>query len=466
MRNEIKGIHCHNSDNWVEEPNTVKELVKEFYKKKMSVVEDIGVRLDNVEFEKLTESENKFLTDPFEDKEIKDVIWNCDNSKSPGPDGVTFSFIKKYWGLLEKDVMGAVKHFHSEGKIPKGCNASFITLIPKSENPQSLEEYRPISLVGCFYKILTKVLSGRIKKVIEKVIDGSQSAFLSNRGLLDSVLVVNEVMDDLKKRRKSGVVVKLDFEKAYDSVSWEFLLYMMNRLGFCGKWIQWIRAYLESTTISVLVNGSPTKEFKPSRGLRQGDLMAPFLFLIVAQGLAGLVKQVTRKNLFSGLKIGDKKVEVNLLQFADDTLFVCESNVQNILCIKAMLRCFELSSCLRVNFHKSKIGAIGVDRYEVKMYSEILHCNLMDIPFTYLGLPIGGNQARCSFWEPMLSKIRKNLSVWKGRNLSFAGRVCLIKLVINAIPLLMEEGPSSPHDESQKTKTSFTKERLASQRSV
>ncbi|XP_068485032.1 uncharacterized protein [Phaseolus vulgaris] len=138
--------------------------------------------------------------------------------------------------------------------------------------------------------------------------------------------------------------------------------------------------------------------------------MAPFLFLIVAQGLVGLVKQVTRKNLFSGLKVGDKKVEVNLLQFADDTLFICESNVQNILCIKAMLRCFELSSGLRVNFHKSKIGAIGVDKYEVKMYSEILHCSLMDIPFTYLGLPIGGNQARCSFWEPVLSKIRKKLS--------------------------------------------------------
>ena len=163
--------------------------------------------------------------------------------------------------------------------------------------------------------------------------------------------------------------------------------------------------------------------------------MTPFLFLIVAQGVAGLVKQATRKNLFSGLKVGDKKMEVNLLQFADDTLFVCESNVQNILSIKAMLRCFELSSGLKVNFHKSKIGAIGVDRYEVKMYSEILHCSLMDIPFTYLGLPIRGNQARCSFWDPVLSKIRKKLSVWKGRNLSFAGRVCLIKSVINAIPL-------------------------------
>jgi len=133
--------------------------------------------------------------------------------------------------------------------------------------------------------------------------------------------------------------------------------------------------------------------------------------LIVAQGLSGLVKQATRKNLFSGINVGDKKVDVNLLQFADDTLFVCESNVQNIMSIKAMLTCFELSSSLRVNFHKSKQGAIGVDRFEVKMYYEIIHCSLMDLPFTYLGLPIGGNPSRCSFWEPVISKLRKKLSV-------------------------------------------------------
>jgi len=257
-----------------------------------------------------------------------------------------------------------------------------------------------------------KMISIRIKKVIDKVIDVSQSTFfLSNRGLLDRVLVVNKVVDEHKRKKRSGVIVKIDFEKAYDSVNWEFLYYMIGRLGLCGKWIQWIKVYLEYATISVLVNDNPTKEFKPSRGLRQGDPIAPFLFLIMTQGLSGLVNQATRKILFSGIKVVNKKLEVNLLQFADDILFVYESSVQNIMTIKAMLRCFELGYGLKVNFHKSKIGIVGVDRNLVKLYTEILYCNLMVFPFTYLGLPVGGNSSRCSFWEPVLSKIKKKFLV-------------------------------------------------------
>jgi len=136
------------------------------------------------------------------------------------------------------------------------------------------------------YKIISKVLSLRLKKVIDKVIDVKQSAFREGRGLLDSVLVANEVLEEYKRKRKYCVFFKVDYEKAYDSVSWEFIYYMMRRLGFCELWTQWIKGCLESASISVLVNGSPTKEFFPKKGLRQGDLLAPFLFIIVAEGLA------------------------------------------------------------------------------------------------------------------------------------------------------------------------------------
>jgi len=136
-------------------------------------------------------------------------------------------------------------------------------LVPKKDNTSNLNEFRPISLVNCTYKILSKILVNRLKKVLPSVIDVNQSAFLSGRGMLDSILVANETVDYLKKEKKSGVFVKVDFEKAYDSVDWKFLYYMMGRLGFNYKWIKWIKACMELATVSILVNGSPTEEFKP-----------------------------------------------------------------------------------------------------------------------------------------------------------------------------------------------------------
>jgi len=179
--------------------------------------------------------------------------------------------------------------FHDTGSIPKGCSASFITLFPKVKDPSKLEQYRLISLVGAIYKIIAKVLAGRIKKVINSVVEESQSAILKGRGILDSVIMANEAIEDLKRGGRSDLCLKVDFEKAYDSVRWDFLYDMLHKLGFHNKWIMRMRGCMESTTVSVLVNGSPTKEFKPTRRLRQGDPLTPVLFIVVAEGLAGLV---------------------------------------------------------------------------------------------------------------------------------------------------------------------------------
>ena len=152
---------------------------------------------------------------------------------------------------------------------------------------------------------------------------------------------------------------KVDFEKAYDSVSWHFLFYMMRRMGFHEKWIGWIKGCLSSTSISILVNGSPTSEFKPQRGLRQGDPLAPFLFDLVAEGLTGMMRAAVSKNCYHSFMVGKKKIPVNILQFADDTIFFGEPSMDNVTVIKAILKSFEMVSGLRINFAKSQFGAIG-----------------------------------------------------------------------------------------------------------
>ena len=308
--------------------------------------------VDVVEFKSLSTRDNLCLLERFSEEEIRDAVWQCEGSKSPRPDGFNFNFIKKSWDFLKEDVMVVMNLFHETGCIPKGCNASFIALVPKVRNPVHLDQYRPISLVGAMYKIISKVLAGRIKKVLPTVIDDCQSTFLKDRGILDSVLMANEVVEDLRKGGRSGLSLKVDFEKAYDSVRWEFLYDMLHKMGFHNKWIRWIRGCMESATVSVLVNGSPTEEFKPKRGLRQGDPLASFLFLVVAEGLTGLVRQAVKANLLSGLKISRNELQLCILQFADDTLFVCEDSFRNVVTLKAILMGFEVASGLKINFHK------------------------------------------------------------------------------------------------------------------
>jgi len=172
------------------------------------------------------------LVENISEEEVKFVVWSCESSKSPSSDGFNFGFLKFCWEILKEDVLKAVNEFADRGSWPRGSNASFICLVPKVDNPQQLSDFKPISLVGCLYKIISKVLSLRLKKVMTKLIDIRQSVFLEGRGLLDSVLVANEVLKEVKWRKKSCVYFKVDYEKAYDFVSWDFLYYMLGRLGF------------------------------------------------------------------------------------------------------------------------------------------------------------------------------------------------------------------------------------------
>ena len=433
FRNDVKGEEVGGL--WSEEPSTVRSEAKKLFENRFKATKDLGVRLDNVEFKILSYEDNLGLIKAFSEEEIRDAVWLCDGSKSPGPDGFNLNFVKESWEVFKEVIVEVMVIFHKSGCIPKGCNASFVALIPKVRDPVKLEQYRPISLVGVMYKIISKVLAERMKKVLPAIIDECQSAFLKDRGILDSVLTANEVLEDLRRRRVSGLCLKVDFKKAYDSVRWDYLYDMLHRMRFHSKWIMWIKGCLASATVSVLVNGCPTEEFHPLRGLRQGDPLAPFLFLVAAEGLAGLVRQAVKVNLYSGLNIGSKEVELCIIQFADDTLFLCQDAYSNVFTLKALLRGFEVASGLKINFRKSKLAGINVRESNMDCYTKTLNCSQMEVPFIYLGLEVGGNPRRKKFWEPVLNKLKSRLSVWKGRFLSMAGRLCLIKSVLSAIPL-------------------------------
>jgi len=252
----------------------------------------------NLTFKTLSHVDGGGLVKPFSVDEVKVAVWDCDNFKSPGLDGVNFGFIKELWQILKDDIMRFITEFHRNGKLARGINTTFIALIPEVENLHKLNDFRPISLVSCLYKILAKVLENRLRLVVDKVISESQSVFVKDRQILDGVLITNEVVDEARKLKKELLLFKVDFEKAYDSVNWKYLDEVMSRMSFLVLWWKWIKECVSTATTSVLVNGSPTEEFPLERALRQGDPLSPFLFLLVAEGLNIIMTEMVNANIF------------------------------------------------------------------------------------------------------------------------------------------------------------------------
>jgi hypothetical protein len=187
--------------------------------------------------------------------------------------------------------------------------------------------------------------------------------------------------------------------------------------------------------MSILVNGSPTEEINIKRGLKQGDPLAHFLFLLVAEGLDGLMKRAVELNRFKGFRIGNQGVVVSHLQYADDTLCIGEPTLENLWTLKAILRSFEMVSGLKVNFWKSSLLGVNVSNDFLRLAAAFLNSRVGSVPFKYLGHPVGANIRRMATWDPLISSLRKRLGSWSNKFVSLGGRIVLLNSVLNAIPI-------------------------------
>ncbi|GJR48534.1 RNA-directed DNA polymerase, eukaryota [Tanacetum coccineum] len=353
--------------NWITDPSLIKDVFFQFYKVKFQA-QDSQISFPNLPHSQtLNSMDRDYLERLVTHEEIKEAVWDCGRSKAPGPNGFSFAFVKNYWDIIKKDLHDFINSFFASCDMPYGANSSFFTLIPKVNNPTLIIDFRPISLIGIYYKIIAKILANRLSKVIDKIVSKEQSAFIDG---------------------------------PFDSISWNYLDHILDSLGFGLKWRSWIKTCLSSLRDSILVNGSPTSEFFINRGLRQGDPLSLFLFILVMEGLHNAFADAMGNGLISDLE-----------------------NIIRVLYV------FYLASGLKINIHKSNIYGIGVNEDEVYNMASNAGCIASNIPFNYLGLPIVSNMKSIASWKMLIDRFCSRLSTWKAILLSIGGHLTLIKSV-------------------------------------
>ena len=267
------------------------------------------------------------------------------------------------------------------------------------------------------------------------LIGEAQIAFVSGRQVLDGALVANEIVHWLKKKKKAGVLLKMDFQKAYNSVDWEALDMVLAVMGFGSNWRNWVQKCISTASISILINRSPTKPFKMERGLRQGDPLSPFLFVLMAEVLNRMMHKAANLGLIRGLSVGKDRILLSHLQFADDTLVFCEAEEQYLKSIKELFLTFQSFSGLCVNYNKSGLLVLGKDEDWILRMEQLMECKRIQLPFNYLGIPLGANMKKAASWKQVLDKVQQRLKSWKSSSLSKAGRLIMIKSVLNSLPI-------------------------------
>ncbi|GJY29953.1 putative RNA-directed DNA polymerase, eukaryota, reverse transcriptase zinc-binding domain protein [Tanacetum coccineum] len=217
------------------------------------------------------------------------------------------------------------------------------------------------------------------------------------------------------------MLFKVDFKKAFDTVSWKYLDHMLLSLGFGSKWRRWIQVCLHSARSSILVNGSPTSEFSIKRGLRQGNPLSPFLFIMVMEGLHITMKNTVCLGLIRGDEIETLGHKISHLFFADDVVIISDWNNQDMGNIIHVLQVFFIASGLKINVSKSNVYGLGASSQDVKDMASHTGCGPGTIPFSYLGSPLRANMHLTANWQPLIDRFRAKLSAWKASTLSIGG---------------------------------------------
>ncbi|XP_042950144.1 uncharacterized protein LOC122282259 [Carya illinoinensis] len=318
-----------------------------------------------------------------------------------------------------------------ESKVTSRMNEELKKPFTAAEVNLALSQMHPTKAPG------PDAIANRLKALLPMLISASQSAFVPGRLITDNVLVAYEIVHFLRHKRggkKGYMSIKLDMSKAYDRVEWDFLERIMVQMGFETRWINLIMYCVSSVSFSVMLNGVPTGCIKPTRGLRQGDPLSPYLFLLYTEGLVSMLKQAALNSMIPGIRICRGAPAINHLLFADDSVIFCKADVQTNLELQRILKRYELASGQELNMDKTSM--VFSSNVSVPMQEEIRNMwggSAIQQYEKYLGLPPMIGRKKANAFSDIKSRVWKKLQCWKEKQLSQGGKEILLKAVALAI---------------------------------
>ena len=434
------GSIIYNQDDMVNETQT-------FYKNLYQFRPTEDVRFEDIilESEKLNDNEKASIEGHISFEEAAAALKNMKNNKSPGNSGYTTEFFKFFFKDIGKYLVRAINYGFDVGSLSITQRQGVITCIPKDgKNPQHLKNWRPISLLNVSYKIASSCICNRLKLFLPKIINSSQKSFLNGRNINDNLKLMYDVLLYTETEDIPGLLLLVDFHKAFDSVSWEFIDKTLAFFNFGVEIRKWIKVFYNNISSCVQVNGQYSEYFPIQRGVRQGDSLSAYLFLLCGEILSRMLHE---NEIVKGISINDK--EAFLSQFADDTaLFLDGSRESFEQCIH-ILNKFANISGLSMNFDKTVVVWLGSkkncgDRYLRDMNFTWDPGGILNSKFKYLGIIFSTNTKNIVDlnYNSKLMEIEKLLKTWNKRFLTPFGKITIIKtLALSKLTYLFSNIP-------------------------
>ena len=336
------------------------------------------------------------------------------NDKSPGSDGFSVNFYKLFWPLIGQFVVDSLNYGYRKGFLSPEQSRSVITLISKpGKDSTLLQNYRPISLLNVDYKIGAKAIANRFQRVIQSLLGPQQTGFLKGKFIGENVRFILDLIDHTSKHNIPGFLFLVDFEKAFDTLEWNYIQATLSFFNFGNSIQTWVSTFYKNAHACVLNNGYSTGLFPISRGVRQGCPLSPYLFILCVETLALRVKQ---SSIVKGIVTGVE--EHRILQYADDTTFILDHNSSSLHGVVDILDCLRKASGLMINNSKSQLFPLGSFIRRRPLFLNDFNFEVTLGPVNMLGIVFthnGDDLFRLNY-QPKLSRLKTTLRIWASRD--------------------------------------------------